>query len=371
MRATMIKPEKIVFLGLETYSLLGGLQQFNRRFVKVLANRAAENGGGRPQIILRRDQPSDMPTDVAADFHLCGTSTLRMFRSAMSAARGADILIAGHVNLLPVLSACSIVAPQARKMLIVHGDEVWGDPVYRARKPLDAPMMRRLDRVVSVSQFTADRMANAFNLSQEKFSVFRNAVDEIPLPDPTRSIKPNILCVTRLAAHDHGKNVDKLLQAFVLLKEKQSDATLTIIGDGVLRPEMEKLSQKLGIAESVEFAGRVSDDALATAYAEAKVFCLPSEKEGFGIVYLEAWLRELPVICGDEDAAHEIVSDGVDGYVIDPSNPEIISDRIAVLLSETETAQRMGAAGRRKVETQYLMTHYETQLQTILDSVTA
>ncbi|WP_170384358.1 glycosyltransferase family 4 protein [Ruegeria atlantica] len=367
----MSKPEKIVFIGLETYGLMGGLQQFNRRFIKALASRAAKSNGIRPQIVLRRDQTSDMPTDVDADFRPCGTSVLRMFHEAMGAARGADILVAGHVNLLPVLTACSVIAPRAPRILVVHGDEVWGDPVYRERKPFDAPMMRRLDRVVSVSQFTANRMAKAFGLSPEMFSIFRNAVDEIPSPDQTQPKQPNILCVTRLAEHDHGKNVDKLLRAFAVLKTQNLEATLTIVGDGVLRHGLEKLSLELGISEHVRFTGRVSDKSLAAAYASASVFCLPSEKEGFGIVYLEAWLRGLPVICGDRDAAQEIVSDGVDGYIVDPSNIEEFASQLGKLLAQTETAREIGARGRSKVEAQYLMPHFENQLKSILDSVKA
>jgi glycosyltransferase involved in cell wall biosynthesis len=175
--------------------------------------------------------------------------------------------------------------------------------------------------------------------------------------------------VTRLAAHDHGKNIDKVLRAIARLVADIPQLHYTISGDGVLRPQLETLSRELGIQEHVTFSGRVDDAALSEAYSRASVFVMPSEKEGFGIVFLEAWQRELPVICGIKDAACEIITDQVDGFAVDPHNIEALAARISYLIAHPKEARSMGLAGADKVRANYLDTAFQRRLGEILDEV--
>lgn len=110
---------------------------------------------------------------------------------------------------------------------------------------------------------------------------------------------------------------------------------------------------------------------LETAYAKATVFALPSSKEGFGIVYLEAWQHRLPVICSSKGAAKEIVEDGVDGFVVDPEDIGLLADRLKFLLSDPERAKAMGESGRRKVEAHYLDPAFRRNLDGIIDGLGA
>jgi glycosyltransferase involved in cell wall biosynthesis len=80
---------------------------------------------------------------------------------------------------------------------------------------------------------------------------------------------------------------------------------------------------------------------------------MPSLKEGFGIVYLEAWRHGMPVLAGDRDAGREVVEHGVDGVVVDPTSEHAIADGIVRLLSDRDAAARMGEAGRRKLHREY------------------
>ena len=73
-----------------------------------------------------------------------------------------------------------------------------------------------------------------------------------------------------------------------------AEIILEIVGDGVLRPGLESLAAQIGVERSVRFLGRLADEDLKNAYARASVFAMPSSKEGFGIVYLEAWQFGLP-----------------------------------------------------------------------------
>ena len=357
---------KVVFAALESYSMVGGLQQFNRRVVAALADLAAE--GPAPVIVLKGDRPDHVAGRAErVEFHAMGADRIGFLRAALCAVWRADILLLGHVNLLPVALLARILRPGLKIVLFAHGEDVWNTPGARRMRRWEPALIRCVTRIGAVSAFTAGRMARAFGLPAERFTVFPNAVD--PLPDmgpPAAPRQPLLLTVARLAVHDGGKHHDSVLRALPLVRAQVRDARYRIIGDGVLRPRLKALATELGVADAVDFAGRVSDDDLARAYAEAAVFVMPSEKEGFGIVFLEAWQRGLPVICGTQDAAPEVVTDGVDGHTVHHEDIAGLAARIVTLLEDPARAAAMGAAGRQKVADRYLMRNFTANLAALL-----
>jgi phosphatidylinositol alpha-1,6-mannosyltransferase len=142
---------------------------------------------------------------------------------------------------------------------------------------------------------------------------------------------------------------------------------LEIVGDGALRPELERLAEALGIAHNVIFLGRVDDGELDAAYRRARVFALPSTKEGFGIVYLEAWQRGLPVIAAAAGGVPEVVSSGEDGLLVSPGDLNGLIDALRDLLADPARARRYAEAGMRKVDSRYLHRHFEAGLSGLLD----
>jgi glycosyltransferase involved in cell wall biosynthesis len=144
------------------------------------------------------------------------------------------------------------------------------------------------------------------------------------------------------------------------------ECILQVVGEGPLKSELASLARELAVGERVEFLGRISDGRLAEAYAQACLFAMPSSKEGFGIVFLEAWLHGLPVICGTQDAAVEIITDGVDGFAVNPWDIETLAAKIAILLADPDMAAAMGLAGADKVRSRYLMGHFKGNLEKLI-----
>lgn len=365
----MKRGKTYTFLATQTYISVGGMQMFNRRFIRALSARAKAEPQAQLSVALRTDEAHHIPPGQSARIFASGKSKPQFIFDALRACFGADVIVVGLINLLPIAFFCKIVAPKAKVVLIVHGDDVWGDPTYRAIRWYDRFFLRRLDRIISVSDFTARRMQQAFGLNSKSFRIFLNAVDPISFQHPTQRSPAEILSVTRLAAHDHGKNIDKVLRAVARLIADIPQLHYTIIGDGVLRPQLETLSRELGIQDHVTFSGRVDDSVLSEAYSKASIFVMPSQKEGFGIVFLEAWQRELPVICGIQDAACEIISDQIDGFAVDPHNIDELAARISYLIANPDVAQSMGQAGADKVRANYLDSAYQRRLGEILDEV--
>jgi phosphatidylinositol alpha-1,6-mannosyltransferase len=352
---------RVLFLALETFSRVGGIQRFSRRIISALAGISGDDTATH----LMGDNPADLPANLPGVARAFGRSRLRFIAASLRRARSSDVLLATHINLLPVAALCKLINPRLRVILFAHGDEVWGDPQYRERRWYDRPALSLVDCVAAVSAHTARRMGGAFGLPPARFDVFPNAVDDAAHAAGRRDGR-RVLAVSRLDAHDQAKNFDKLVAAFADVRRRVPGAMLEIIGDGVLRPDLSALADRLGLNDAVIFHGRVDDVALEEAYSRADVFALPSSKEGFGIVFLEAWQHGLPVVCGTEDAASEIVADGVDGFAVDPADAAQLAERLSFLLEHPEAAAEMGRRGAAKVREHYTMARFTTNLRRLV-----
>ena len=294
-----------------------------------------------------------------------------MTGTAWTAVTTANLFVLGHVNLLPLAVLVRCLRPKLPILLFVHGDEVWNDPRISHEKRWFEPwFLRAVTKIASVSAFTAETMGREFHVRQAKFSLLPNAVDPLKsLPEANIREAATILSVTRLEPGDREKNVGNMIRAVAKLRHEMPGLKYEIAGDGGLRPELETLASDLGVSDCVKFLGLITDAKLDAAYARATVFALPSSKEGFGIVYLEAWQRGLPVVCASKGAPKEIVADGVDGFVVDPGDVSMLADKLNLLLSRPELAAAMGESGRRKVEAKYLDTVFRQNLDGLIDDL--
>lgn len=153
--------------------------------------------------------------------------------------------------------------------------------------------------------------------------------------------KKVILFVGRLA---EKKGVTYLIDAM-----KDIEGKLVIIGDGPLRETLEKQARKYG--DKIEFWGSKSHQELREIYASADVFVAPSitakdgDKEGLGLVLLEAMASGLPVVGSDSGGIPEIVKDGYNGFLVEEKNIEELSDRINGLLDSDELRKKISTNG--------------------------
>lgn len=354
-------PLRILFVGAETYSQIGGLQQFNQRLLRALGSETDYSVSA----LIMRDSAETFPRDINVSFESIEKRP-RMVMEVVRRAKALDVLLIGQINLLPVALAARLINKRMRIIMFVHGDEAWNDPVYRKMRAYEPWLCRRLDTIASVSRYTARRMAEAFRLPDDLFSYFPNAVD-VRSAAPALPRSNTLLTVCRLAAHDRGKHIDALIRALPKVRKKVPDARLRIVGAGVLLDELKALAQSLGLGDAVQFDGRVSNEELEKAYLGARAFAMPSSKEGFGIVFLEAWQHGLPVICGTEDAAHEVISDGVDGFAVHHDDIDGLADKIGFLLAHQDIAADMARKGAEKVERVFSDANFRTRLKALIE----
>jgi glycosyltransferase involved in cell wall biosynthesis len=158
----------------------------------------------------------------------------------------------------------------------------------------------------------------------------------------------NLLFVGRL---EQVKGVEFLIQALPLIIQAFPHTTLTIVGDGSTKANLLELTTRLQLEHYVHFAGWIENKDLDRYYEQASIVVVPSAyAEAFGIVILEAMSVGRPVIATRVGGIPEIVDDGVDGYLVEPSNAAQIAERAIKLFSQDALLIELGRNARKKAE---------------------
>ncbi len=159
-----------------------------------------------------------------------------------------------------------------------------------------------------------------------------------------------LLYTGRLAA---AKGLPILFQALQQLVPHHSDLMLTLVGDGPDHVALETLAVALNLTPHLKFVGYQSQDAVCQYLHDSDIFVLPSFSEGLPVALMEALAAGVPVITTAVAGIGELVEDGINGYLIPPGAIEPLAQRLELLLDDASLRQRMGQAGRLKVEQEF------------------
>ncbi len=155
-----------------------------------------------------------------------------------------------------------------------------------------------------------------------------------------------ILSVSNLVK---AKGIDLNLKAIKQLINKYPDLHYIVIGDGIERKELERLSSDLDVIQHMEFLGQLPNNEAREYMSVCNVFSLPSWNEGFGVVYLEAMTKSKPVIACRGQGIADVIKDGETGLLVKPRDEDSLIKAIDFLLSHQEKAKKIGERGRKLV----------------------
>jgi colanic acid/amylovoran biosynthesis glycosyltransferase len=155
-----------------------------------------------------------------------------------------------------------------------------------------------------------------------------------------------ILYIGRLVP-EKGQAV--LLEAIAELVRRGHDVTATLAGEGSLRPELERMAERLGLASRVEFPGAVGQHRLRDLYEAATVFCLPSFAEGVPVVLMEAMAMEVPAISTRITGIPELIEHERGGLLVSPGRADELADALESLLTDTSRYRELAGGGREQV----------------------
>jgi len=166
---------------------------------------------------------------------------------------------------------------------------------------------------------------------------------------------PWLLTVARLEWH---KGIDTVMKALPAIRAAHPGARYAIAGVGDRLPQLQQLHRELGLGDAVRFLAAVPDDDLPALYNAADLYVGASRRhdllvEGFGISLVEASACELAVVGGRSGGVPDAVREGETGILVDPDDPAAVAAGVNELLGDPERRKKLGAAGRRAVETYY------------------
>jgi glycosyltransferase involved in cell wall biosynthesis len=159
-----------------------------------------------------------------------------------------------------------------------------------------------------------------------------------------------------------------LLEAVAELAKARPEVRLVVAGDGPDRAKLEARAKRLGLAPRVEFRGYQSQAQVRELLRHTDVFAMASFAEGVPVVLMEAMAAGVPVIATRIAGVPELVEDGANGYLVSPGEPTAIARKAALLLDDAELRNRLGAAGRAKVEREFNITTEARRLCRIMTS---
>ncbi|MFH1857354.1 MAG: glycosyltransferase family 4 protein, partial [Candidatus Omnitrophota bacterium] len=216
------------------------------------------------------------------------------------------------------------------------------------------------ESAIAISDAVKRHLIRDFCLPEEKVCLVPNGVDldRFRPVDPARKrflrkqlglpAEGQIIgSISRLVA---VKGHDALLKCMASLRKEHPQATLVLVGEGELRPELEKESARLGLTDRVFFPGEVEDP--LPYYQALDVYVHPSKwEEGFGLSAAEAMACALPVVASmnPRGGLGMFITHGENGYLFEKSDPELFRGALAELLQNPELAERIGANGRRVI----------------------
>lgn len=271
-----------------------------------------------------------------------------------------DIIIVGHV--LPA----GLIAKMLRRMrrceavvVVTYGEEI---SMYVRGKRMSKLLKQVIDHADAVTCLTSDSCKELDKLVpgvKTRCFVIPPAVP--PLVESKVALSPftpapgetcNLFTISRLVER---KGIDTVIRAVAMLLDEFPLIQYTVAGAGPDRPRLQALIETLNLQSQVRLVGRVEDP--HELFRQCDIFCMVNrelesgEREGFGIVFLEAGLHRKPSIAGRSGGAVDAVLDGKTGMLVNPDDPAETADAIRQLMNDKELRARLGSAARAFAET--------------------
>lgn len=251
-----------------------------------------------------------------------------------------DVIDIDHMPQL-VLFPTKVVCLLKDKKMIATWHEVWGKTLWKSYLGktgvfayiIEKMSVRFPNIIISGSQHTADRLQFKLGRKNNVFAV-PNGIDT----EEMNNVKPakksyDIVFAGRFLAH---KNVPTLIKAVKELTKKYPHLTCLIIGNGPEEIRLKRLANRLQIESNVKFMGFMEDHITFYSYIKAaKMFVLPSSREGFGIATVEALALGVPVITYDhpQNGSRNLIIDGKNGYLFNDKKRKL-SEAINLVLNK-------------------------------------
>ena len=333
--------ERACFYSTSTFTTLGGIEKFNRAMLAGLS-------GLEKEALLLADSASMYDTFCEARYF--NQSNYRGYNKGKSLFVLKELInsykyqkvILGHINLALFGLLIKRIHPRTKVYMVAHGIEVWGELTGLKKR-----ILNKCDVILAVSNFTKAQLIKTNGIEADKIQVFYNTIDPF-FHYPTQFQKPLqlvkryniaendtiILTLTRLAYSEKYKGYDKVIEVMPEIIAAYPNVKYLIAGkpDEKEHERLKQLIAAKSLEKNVFLIGFIAEEEITDHYQLADLFIMPSRKEGFGIVFIEAMACGLPVIAGNQDGSVDALKNGELGLLINPENRNEIIDTLSQVL---------------------------------------
>jgi glycosyltransferase involved in cell wall biosynthesis len=277
------------------------------------------------------------------------TVYLFAFMHMLANRRGYDAVVES-VNTVPFFSA--LLFRQSRVFILVH--HIMGKRLFAATNPAKAaiaavaeamiPAIYSKSNFIVLSEFVRFQL-ESIGVARRRIHIVRIQHARIDGKREQKAKIPTVITVGRLVRQ---KRVGIIIRTIgVLAKKRGINAKLIIVGSGTERKKLEELVLHLGLEKNIIFTGFLEEGTKIRELKRAWVFATASLIEGLGLSAIEAELCSLPVVGFANGGLSESVKNGYSGFLVKEGNEKDYAGRLALLLSNKKTRERMGNNARK------------------------
>lgn len=229
------------------------------------------------------------------------------------------------------------------------------------------------DLIIATSEYSKNEIVSV-GINPELVHVLPPGLDREKFKDLSLDSKlasedrKEILCVGNYVPR---KGIIYLIEALSKIKEKSF--ILNLVGNrknnSAYYNQLKHAVEKLKLEEFVVFHDGTDQENLKKLYASADIFVLPSFKETFGIVFLEAMHYKLPIITTNVSAIPELVEEGKNGLLVPPADSQALANAISKLIENPDLIKQMGEIGSKKVKNSYYWEQTCAKFADILEGI--
>lgn len=334
---------KVLFLTLKVFSFTGGIEKVCRIICRALYDLSIQESA-ESSVFSMYDKYYDRDSKYLkkSQYHAFDGSRKRFVIQSLYKGIRSDVVILSHIHLLSIGYLIKRFRPSTKVYLFAHGIEIWRklpEPKLKA--------LRKLDKIIAVSQYTADMIKKYHEIDDKKIEILNNCLDPFYYY-PKDFNKPEFLLkrhglareqtilfsLSRLSSSEKYKGYDHTFEILSKLIDKRPELMYLVAGkyDPEEKKRLDKLITKFKIHNHVKLIGFVDEAEITDYFLLSDIFILPSKKEGFGIVFIEAMASGLPVIAGNKDGSIDALKQGELGKLVDPDNLNEIENALVELL---------------------------------------